>query len=137
IRGLAGAGRTASPETTDALVQPAALRIPVPLEVLDQRRAEVAGGLLERVQGEIVTEQIERLLRDAERPPVRASAHDAGAGESFHYALDRAVHVGLRNHFVADQSPFRAFAIEAALGHDRLARDRKSTRLNSSHVSIS
>src|SRR3989442_6075340 len=122
-RDLAGAGRTTSPETTDALVQPAALRIPVPFEVFDQRRAEVAVGLLERVQGEIAPEQIERLLRNAESAPVRAGADHARTGQPLHDALDRAVHVASRDHLVADQPPLGAVALEPALGHDRLARN--------------
>src|SRR6516165_7371931 len=55
----------------------AALRVPVALEICDQGRAEVAIGLLARIDGEIGAEHIERLLRDAGGAPVARRAHHA------------------------------------------------------------
>ena len=41
------------------------LRVPVPLEVGDQRRAEVAIGLVAGIGGAVAAEEVERLLPDA------------------------------------------------------------------------
>src|SRR6266851_6985993 len=57
----------------------ALLRVPVALEVGDQGRAEVAIGLLPGIDRHVAAEEIEGLLRHAERPAVAGGTHDAGA----------------------------------------------------------
>src|SRR5215471_17896133 len=51
-----------APEQRERPSHLAVLRVPVALEVVDQGRAEVAKGLLARVDGEIGAEGVERLL---------------------------------------------------------------------------
>jgi hypothetical protein len=53
----------------------AVLRVPVALQIGDQSGAEMAVGLLARVDGEIGAERIERLLPYAQRTPVPCGAH--------------------------------------------------------------
>src|SRR3954447_20843604 len=55
-------------------------RVPMALEVGDQRRAEMAERLLAGIERQITPEQIERFLADAEAAPVGHRADDAGAG---------------------------------------------------------
>src|SRR5437899_8434426 len=94
----------------------AVFRDPVLLEVGDQRGAEVAVRLLERVCGEITAEQVERFLRHAKRAPVSRRAHHARSGELLDDALDGGVHLRWRDDLVADQPPPAAVALEGALG---------------------
>src|SRR5262252_9936895 len=70
----------------------AALRVPVTLKICDQGRAEVAVGLLARIDGEIGAEHVERLLRDAEGAPVAGGAHHARTGQPLDHAFDGRVH---------------------------------------------
>src|SRR5262245_6405013 len=101
----------------------AALRVPVALEICDQGGAEVAIGLLARIDGEVGAEHIERLLRDAEGAPVARGAHHARIGQPLDHALDGRVHLAGFDDLVADQPPFRAVAVEPAFVLDRLPRD--------------
>src|SRR3954447_18307085 len=100
----------------------AALRVPVALEIGDQRRAEVTVGLLARIDREIGAEHVERLLGDAECAPVSGRAHDARAGQPLHHPLDRRVHLAGLDDLIADQAAIRAIAFDPALILNRLAR---------------
>src|SRR2546423_1487497 len=55
----------------------AVLRVPEALQVGDQSGAEMAVGLLARVDGEIGAERVERLLPHPQRAPVPCRAHYA------------------------------------------------------------
>src|SRR5689334_5544372 len=94
---------------------PAVLRVPVALEVRDQRRAEVAIGLLARIHCAVTAEIVERLLRHPKGAPVADRAHGAGAGQAGHDALDRGVHLAGGRDLVADQPALGAVALEPAL----------------------
>src|SRR6185369_9891637 len=94
---------------------PAALRVPVALEIGDQRRAEVAVGLLARVDREVGAERVERLLGDAKRAPVSGRTHHAGTGQPLHHPLDRRVHLAGFDDLIADQAALRAAAFDPAL----------------------
>src|SRR5271156_2765315 len=99
------------------------MRIPLALEIGDQRRAEMAISLVAGVSGKIHPECVERLLPDAQRAAVRGGADRAGAGQSGDDTLESRVHVGGWRDFIADQTAFRAVAYELALILDRLAGD--------------
>ncbi len=99
------------------------LGVPVALEIGDQGRAEMAVGLLARIDREIGAEHVERLLGDAEGAPVARRADRAGAGEARDHTFQRLIHAAVRDDLVADEAPFRAVAFEPALVLDRLARD--------------
>ena len=58
------------------------MRVPLALEIGDQRRAEMAIGLIARVGGEIAAKQIERLLADADGAAVRRGADRARTGQT-------------------------------------------------------
>src|SRR5215813_13102519 len=118
----------------DAASRLAALRVPVALEIGDQGRAEMAIGLLARVDGEISAEHIERLLRDADGAPVAGSAHDARRGQSFDHAFDGRVHFARGDDLVANQPPFRAVAVEPSLVLDRLPRDAVAGEARHAHI---
>src|SRR4051812_399306 len=93
------------------------------LEVADERRREVAIGLLARINGEIVAEHVERLLGDADGAAVAGRADHARAGEPRHHALDAFIHRAGLDDLVADQPSFRAVAVEPTFVLDGLARD--------------
>src|SRR4051794_5773523 len=92
----------------------AVLRVPVALEVGDQRRAEVAIGLLAGVDGAIAAEIVERLLCHPEGAAVADRADRAGAGEAGDHALDRRIHLAGRRDLVADQPALGAVAYQLA-----------------------
>src|SRR5207344_177013 len=113
---------------------PAALRVPVALEIGDQRRAEVAVGLLARIDREIGAEHVERLLGDAERAPVSGRAYDAGTGQPMHHSLDRRVHLAGLDDLITDQAALRAVAFDPALVLNRLARNPVAGEARQPHV---
>src|SRR5262245_9105126 len=80
-----------------------ALRVPIALEIGDQGRAEVAVGLLARIDREIRSEGVERLLRHPEGAPVARRAHHAGTGEPLDHPFDRRVHRAGLDDLIADQ----------------------------------
>src|SRR5262249_44385689 len=112
----------------------AVLRVPVALEIADQRRAEMAIGLLAGVDLEISAQHVERLLGYAERTAVSRSAHHARIGQSVDHALDRAVHAPWLNELVADQPSLRTVAFQPALVLDRLARDAVAGEARQPHI---
>src|SRR5580704_18637120 len=99
------------------------MRVPLALEIGDQRRAEMTIGLVASVSGKIHPECVERLLPDAQRTAVRGGADCAGTGQSGDDAIEGRVHVAGRRDLVADQAAFRAVADELALILDGLAGD--------------
>src|SRR5260370_8388505 len=92
----------------------AALRVPIALEICDQRRTEVAIGLLARIDGKIGAEHLERLLRNPERAPVARRADRAGIGEPLDHALDGRIHVPGLDDLVAHPAAFRPVPVEPA-----------------------
>src|SRR5579864_4038635 len=118
---LAGAG--ASRQARRPVSGPSVPRVPVALEIGDQRRREVAIGLLARVNGGVAPKRIERLLADPDGAAVADGADGPSAGEPVDDAVDRGVHFGWWRDLVADQPAFGAVAIEAALVEDGLPRD--------------
>src|SRR6516225_4428124 len=112
----------------------AALRVPIALEIRDQGRAEVAIGLLARIDRAVRTEGVERLLAYAECAPVARRAHDPRSGQPRHHALDCRIHgVGLYD-LVADEPSFRAVAFDPALILNSLSRDTVSGEARHPHV---
>src|SRR5215467_14232475 len=79
------------------------LCVPEPLQVLNQRRAEMTLGLLAGIDRAIAAEHVERLLRDPERAPIADRADGARAGEPGDDALDRLVHLICLCDLIADQ----------------------------------
>src|SRR3954469_17389879 len=65
---------SASSSSRDARSIASLVSTPVLLQVADERRAEVADGLLAGVQRHVLAERVERLLADAHRPPVGDAA---------------------------------------------------------------
>src|SRR5271170_2976759 len=99
------------------------LRVPIALEVGDERRAEVTIGLLARVNGGIAAKEIKRLLANPEGAAVADGANGAGAGQPRDNALDRRIHFGGRRDLVADQAAVGAIAGQSALIKNGLTRD--------------
>src|SRR6185437_2285151 len=62
--------------------------VPVALEIGDQRRGEVAIGLLARIDGGVAPKRIERLLADPDGAAIADGADGAGAGEPLDDAVD-------------------------------------------------
>src|SRR3954464_14275949 len=69
------------------------LRVPVFFQIADQRRGEVAVGLLARVDRHVPAELIEGLLRDTKRAPVAGRAHDAGIRKARDHPIERRIHL--------------------------------------------
>src|SRR5258708_27605178 len=90
----------------------AAARVPVPLEIGDQRRAEMAIGLLARIDRHIAAEGVERFLRDAEGAAIAGGAHHSRIGEAVDDSGDRSIHRRRLGDLVADQRPRRAGPIQ-------------------------
>jgi hypothetical protein len=59
------------------------------LEIGDQRRAEMAVGLLAGIERTVLAEQVERLLAEPEGAAIADGANYAGAGESVDDAGNR------------------------------------------------
>ena len=64
-------------------------RVPVLFQIGDQRRAEMAIGLLSGIDRHVAAERVERLFADAEGAPVAGGADHARAGEILDRARDR------------------------------------------------
>src|SRR5437763_9975833 len=76
-RGSVSAASHMRPPRSEA----AALSVPVLLAVAHERRAQMAVGLLARVGGHVLTEQVERLLPSADRAAVGRGIDQARAGQ--------------------------------------------------------
>src|SRR5438552_10906047 len=109
--GMAGCERRSAARRLDFPV----LRIPVALEIGDERRTEIAIGLVARIGGAIAAEEIERLLGDAEGTAVGGRTHNAGAGQFIDDAREGGVHVAGRGDLVADEPALGTVAEQLAL----------------------
>src|SRR5947209_6262023 len=94
--------------------------IPVLLQVSDQRRTEMAVGLLARIHAHVVAEQIERLLPLAQGSSVGGRVDQARAGQRIHAGLERRVYLGGVDDLVADQIGVGLAGHPLATGQDRL-----------------
>src|SRR5258708_39847175 len=117
---MAGTAPAMTPEDwfkhdRNAVSRLAIVRIPILFEIADQRRTEMAIGLLAGIHGHVAAKRVQRLLRDAQRAPVAHGAHGAGAGPPGNCALDRVVHRTGGAGFVTDQSSRRAGARHSRL----------------------
>src|SRR6478735_316176 len=81
----------------------AAVSVPVLLEVAHERVAEMAVGLLARVGGHVLAEQLDRLLPDPHRGPVGGGVDQSGAGQRGYAFVDGLVHLAGFDDLVADQ----------------------------------
>src|SRR6476646_10524624 len=79
--------------------------IPVALEVVDQRGAVEAAGLLPRIAAHVAAEEVERLLSLAQRLAVGHEARRAGADDLRGSAADRLVHLARRQNHVRELEP--------------------------------
>jgi hypothetical protein len=91
------------------------------LEVVDERRAELAERLLAGVGGHVLAEQVERLLPHAHRGAVGGGVDEARARESIDPAVDRRVDLPRLDDLVADQIRVGVARRPFAAGQDRLA----------------
>src|SRR6202453_1351288 len=98
------------------------LRVPVALEIGDQRRTEVTIGLLARVDGGVAAKEIQRFLTNPDGAPFADGADRARAGEPLDDAVDRGVHLAGRRDLVANEAPLRAITLQSALVEDGLSR---------------
>src|SRR5580698_15135 len=105
-------GRSSRFERAGPISDLAIMRVPLALEIGDQRWAEMAIGLIAGVSGKIHPECVERFLPDAQRAAVRGGADRAGAGQAGDDSLEGCVHVGGGRDLVADQAALRAVADE-------------------------
>src|SRR5665213_2887073 len=92
-------------------------------EIGDQRRAEMAIGLLAAIDRHVAAEHIERLLTDTKGAPVAGRADHARTGEIIDHLIERLLHFAMRHDLVADHAAFRTVAIESAANHDQLPRN--------------
>src|SRR4051794_38329989 len=113
MRAPSGVRRTRSTTRSSASL----VGTPVLLEVADQRRAEVARGLLAGVDGHVLAEDVERLLPDPERAPVGCPAHRAGARQLRRAALENRIHLAVLHDLVGE-----LLRRELGAGQDRLTR---------------
>src|SRR5262245_9158656 len=95
---------------------------PALLEIPDQRRADVALGLLARVGRHVGLEEGARLLADPQRPAVAGGADAAGARQRRAGLIDRLVHGAGWDHLVAQQPSLGALGLEPSVEQDRLTR---------------
>src|SRR6266852_3733971 len=93
--------------------------IPILFEIADQRRTEMAIGLLAGIHGHVAAKHVQRLLRDAEGAPVAYCAYSAGAAQRGNRALDRIVHRARGDGFVTDESSLRTVARDSLLQLNR------------------
>src|SRR6185437_15136943 len=98
----------------------ALVRIPVLLEIANQRGAEVAVGLLARERGHVLAEDVERLLPDADPAAVGGGRDEPGRGQRLHARFDGRVHVGRVHHLVDHHVALGGPRLELAAGEDRL-----------------
>ena len=115
-----GASR-ASTRRDEALPSSASvLRVPIALEIVDQSRAEMAIGLLARIDRHVAPEEVERLGADAEGATIGDRADGAGRRQAGDDPVDRRLHCGCGGDFVADQPSFGTVAGKPALILDEL-----------------
>src|SRR6516225_4600983 len=100
----------------------AAVSVPVLLEVAHEGGAEVAIGLLARVGGHVLAEQVERLLAGPDRAAVRRGVDQPRAGQRGYALLDRLVDLFGVYYLVADLLCVGLAGSPGAAGEDRLAR---------------
>src|SRR3984885_13283913 len=103
-------------------LHPPLIRFPAVFEIVDQLLIVEAAALLARVGGHVAAEDRQRLFGDAQRLAVTDRAHHAGADELRSIGLDRRIHAGGGNDFVADAAAFRRIGMEDAFVEDALAR---------------
>src|SRR6202451_4326710 len=77
------------------------MRVPLALEIGDQRRAEMAIGLVAGVGGKIHSECVECFLADLDGASVARRADRAGTGQAGDDTVERAVHLAGRRDLVA------------------------------------
>src|SRR5882672_6774543 len=108
------------PTIKDATLDRPRPRVPMALEIGDQRRAEMAIGLLARVDRHIGAKSVERFLGDTKGPAVACGADHPGIGEAVDHPGDRRVHRRRLDDLVADKAAFGAVTVEPPSVHDRL-----------------
>jgi hypothetical protein len=111
------------------------VRAPVALEVAHERRAEVAEGLLARVQRRHVrAKDVDRLLAEAQGAPVGPRIDEARARERLHAPRDRGVDLAGLDDLVAQKVAVGGAGLELAARQDRLARDAIADRARQPQV---
>ena len=90
------------------------------LQVVNQRRAQVAAGLLTGIGRKILAKQIEGLLAGAQRAPVGGRVHETGVGQRLDPRLERPVHVPGFHHLVAEERRVRVTRGPLTAGENRL-----------------
>src|SRR4051812_5700417 len=107
----------------------ALVRIPVLLEVPDERGAQMAVRLLAAVRGHVLAKDVERLRRHAHRPPVGGSVDESRAGQRLHARFPRGVHLpGRVDPLIAEQVALRRARLELEPRQDRLSRQPIANR---------
>ncbi len=97
--------------------------VPIAFQIGDQRRAEMARGLLACIDRHVTAKHIERLLGNAKGSPIAGGADHTRTGEAVDHLLQRSIDRRRRRDLIADETPFRRVAIDAPPVKDRLARD--------------
>src|SRR3954453_10473404 len=96
-------------------------RIPVALEIVDQRGAVEAVRLLPRIAAHVAPEEVERLLPLAEGLAIGDEARRARADDLRRGRPDRLVDLLRRQHGVGELEPAGALRRERAVEEERLA----------------
>src|SRR5262245_34282435 len=99
------------------------VRVPVPLQIGDERRAEAAIGLIACVGGAIAAEKVERFLDDAEGATVADGTDGASVRQPIDQTVDGTVHIFWLGDLVADQAAIGAVAYQLSFILNGLARD--------------
>ena len=93
-------------------------RVPVALEIGNQRGTEAAIRLITRIGRAVAAEQIKRFLTDAQRAAIADGAGRAGIGQALDRLRDGIVEIAGRDDLVADEPALGAVALDASLLHD-------------------
>src|SRR3954452_14885500 len=97
------------------------MRIPVGLEVDDQRRTEMAIRLFQRVGGHVCLKQAWRLLPYPHRPAVAGCAHHARSDQCGHGSLNGGVPFAPGDYLRTKEPALRALDREPTVEEDALA----------------
>src|SRR5262245_28996123 len=90
--------------------------------------------LLLRVEGQVPSEQVERLLTNSELTAVADGAHHPRAGEAINDLCESRVHSIGRRDLVADQPAFGAGAVDPATVHNGLSREPVAEKARQAQV---
>src|SRR5215813_7359868 len=94
--------------------------VPMLFKIRDERRTEMAIGLLATINGHVAAKRVQRLFSDTKRATVARSADHAGTSEIFNHARDCGIHLARRHDEIADHPSFGTVALKTSAHQDCL-----------------